>query len=88
MTLEKLNPFRRTCLLTWSLLIAQIISSVFLGQSIMHEPTLYLIIASYSFISVSHLVYFVTTELSEILDINVFTLTEKQIAAQRVTKRD
>lgn len=54
----------------------------------MHEPTLYLIIASYSFISVSHLVYFVTTELSEILDINVFTLTEKQIAAQRVTKRD
>ena len=74
-TLEKLNPFRRTCLLTWALLIAQIISSVALGQSIMHEPTLYLIIASYSFVSIAHLVYFLVTEMTQILDINVFTLT-------------
>ncbi len=47
----------------------------------MPEPILYLIIASYSFISVSHLVYYLVTEMTEILDINVFTLTEKQIAA-------
>jgi hypothetical protein len=80
-TEDKLNPFRRTNLLTWALLIAQTISAVFLNKSIMHEPTLYLIIDVYSFVSIAHLVYYITVEMTEILDINVLTLTEKQLAA-------
>lgn len=54
----------------------------------MKESLLYLIIAIYSLISNAHLVYYLITELTEILNINVFTLTDRQLAAQKATKRD
>lgn len=74
-TLERFNPFRRTILLTWALLISQILSTIFLRQSLMYEPTLYLILDLLSFSSLLHMVYNLIKELTQILDINVLTLT-------------
>lgn len=76
-TEEKFNPFRRTGLITWALLIGQIVFSVLWNESLMDEPTLYLIIDVISFCSMFHLMYFVTDELKEILNIYVFVITRK-----------
>ena len=78
-TLEKFNPFRRTVLVTWAILIVQIYLSVMYKTSIMDEADLYLIIAIYSFVSVSHLVYFLIDEIKTILNIKLFVIPYKQI---------
>jgi hypothetical protein len=41
----------------------------------MDEPTLYLIIDVISFLTMTHLIYFVIDELKEILNINAFIIT-------------
>lgn len=43
----------------------------------MHEPTLYLILDILAFASLVHMIYNLIKELTTILDINLFTLTEK-----------
>lgn len=79
--MDRFNPFRRTSLLVWAILISQIFFTVYFGQSIMDEPTLYLILDLISFASICHMVYYLIEELCTILDINVFTLTQKQLDA-------
>jgi hypothetical protein len=86
-TLDKFSPFRRTSLLVWSILLSQIFFSVFYGQSLMDEPTLYLILCLISFASIVHMVYYLIKEITTILDINVLTLTKKQLEAQKTTKQ-
>jgi len=44
-------------------------------ESLMHEPTLYLILDVLTFLSMSHLIYFVIDELKEILNVNLFIIT-------------
>jgi len=57
------------------LLLAQLYFSIVYKESIMDEPTLYLIIDVISFITMVHLIYYVIDELKEILNINVFIIT-------------
>lgn len=87
-TLEKFNPFRRTCLLTWSLLIAQIYFSLANKQSFINEADLYLIICIYSGLSLAHLVYFVIDELKEILNVNCFIITRPLRPIEELHKND
>jgi hypothetical protein len=74
-TMEKFNPFRRTVLISWGLLLAQLYFSLVYKESLMDEPTLYLIIDLISFITMVHLIYYVIDELKEILNINAFIIT-------------
>jgi len=41
----------------------------------MDEATMYLILASITFVSIVHLVYYLFEEFKQILDINILTLT-------------
>jgi hypothetical protein len=52
----------------------------------MDEPTLYLILCLISFASIVHMVYNLIKEITTILDINVLTLTQRQLDAQ--TKKE
>jgi hypothetical protein len=55
----------------------------------MDEPTLYLILDVISGASILHLVYYLLQEFCDILQINLLTLTKKQIEAQKLaTKKD
>jgi len=58
----------------------------------MHEPTLYLLIVTYTCASIVHLVWFVLQELCEILNINVFVVTRPRrpvpIAAPETVKQE
>jgi hypothetical protein len=47
----------------------------------MDEATLYLIISIYTIVSITHMLYFISKEMTTILDINVLTLTKKQLEA-------
>jgi len=58
-TQEKFNPFRRTVVLTWGILLAQTFNSIAFGDSLMDEPTLYLILACAGFGAMCHLIIFV-----------------------------
>ena len=73
--MERYNPFRRTLLFSWALLIAMIASVTLSGQAFMDEPNMYLIICLISGFSMCHLAYFVIDELKEILNINCFIIT-------------
>lgn len=87
-TLDRFSPFRRTSLIVWSALLSQIFFSVWLRHSLMDEPTLYLILALASLAAIVHMVYSLIKELTEILGINVLTLTKRQLEAQKETKRE
>ena len=76
------NPFRRTSLITWAVLIAHILSVTINGAGFMSEPLMYLLLAIISSTSLAHFVYNVADELTTILGINLLTMTEKQLAAQ------
>jgi hypothetical protein len=69
------NPFRRTTLFSWGLLIANIISVIVYKKSIMDEPLMYLIIDIVTFASLIHFIYNVINELKQILGLNLLTLT-------------
>ena len=86
-TYEKFNPFRRTTLITWAVLISHIFHVIYYGQSFMHEPTLYLALGVLSFFSLGHFIWCVTTELSDILGINILTMTKEQLARQPELER-
>lgn len=77
------NPFRKTNLLTWALLISNTIFIFAFNKSMMDEALMYLIIDVFSFISLVHFIVCVIIELKSILGINLFTLTKQQIAAQK-----
>ena len=83
-TLERFNPFRRTVLITWSLLIAQIYFSLVNKQSFMNEANLYLIICIYSTLSLLHMAYFVIDELKNILNVNCFIITRPRKPLEEV----
>jgi hypothetical protein len=85
-THEKFNPFRRTCLLTWALLIANIVFSVYFKKSVIDEPKMYLFLSIVSFLSLIHFIANVLYELKNILGINILTLTDKQLAALKTMK--
>ena len=74
-TMERFNPFRRTVLLTWGLMLLQTVLTLKTGQGLMDEPTLYLVLAVISFCSMTHLIWYVIDELKEILNINAFIIT-------------
>jgi hypothetical protein len=57
-------------------------------QSIMDEAILYLILDVVTGASIVHMVYYLLQEMCEILQINVLTLTERQLAAQKATKKE
>ncbi|CDW86468.1 cdp-alcohol phosphatidyltransferase family protein [Stylonychia lemnae] len=88
-TKEVFNPYRRTTILTWGLLIANTICAIVTGKSIMNEALMYLGLATISFLALIHLVICVIIELKAILGVNLLTLTQKQLDAQKTsTKRD
>lgn len=62
-------------ILTWALLLSQLYFSVVYKESIIDEPTLYLIIDIVAFGSFSHLIWYVIDELKEIRNINMFIIT-------------
>jgi hypothetical protein len=60
--------------------------SVYFKKSVIDEPTMYLFLSIISFLSLIHFVANVLYELKTILGINVLTLTDKQLAAQKTLK--
>jgi hypothetical protein len=75
-TLERFNPFRRSTLITWALVLAQTVFSIITkGESLFNEPVLYLALSLLTFCSMSHLIYYVIDELKDILNIYVFVIT-------------
>ncbi len=48
----------------------------------MDEPTLYLILCVISFTAIIHMAWSLINEITTILQINVFSLTEEQLKAQ------
>ena len=85
-THEKFNPFRRTTLLTWAVLISHLVHVYIYGTPFMNEATMYLVIDIMSFASLAHFFINVTTELTTILGINLLTLTTRQLALQPALK--
>jgi hypothetical protein len=81
-TQEKFNPFRRTSILTWAVLISHIIHVKLNGVSFMNEALMYLILDILSFLALAHFIINVQHELKTILGINLLTLTDKQLALQ------
>jgi hypothetical protein len=73
-TMEKFNPFRRTILVTWSLLIANIIFVLKFNQSLMDEAFIFRIIIAFSVISMSHMILSLISEMKEILGIDLFLI--------------
>lgn len=81
-TQERYNPFRRTSIITWVVLISHILSVRLTGDTFMNEALMYLGLDILSFGSLAHFIVCVTIELTTILDINLLTLTKKQISNQ------
>lgn len=71
-------------MVTWAILLSHIIHVHLYGDSFMPEPLMYLGIAVFSFISLAHMVWNVAFELKQILQINLFTMTPKQLELQRM----
>lgn len=76
-TQERFNPFRRTNLICWALLLSQTIFAIKFGKSLMDEPSMYLFIDVFSFLSLAHFILNVIDELKTILGINLLTLNNK-----------
>jgi hypothetical protein len=75
-TQERFNPFRRTTILTWAVLIAQVLHVRVKGTTLMDEGVMYGALALASFLTLAHFIYNVTIELRDILGINLLTLTD------------
>ena len=75
----KFCPFRRTHMLTWSILLLHLVSVFLFQRSFMDEAIMYLVIDLVSLGSIMHFVVNVIGELSTILDINILTMTAKQV---------
>lgn len=86
-TREKFNPFRRTSILTWGILIAHILHVQAYGTPFMNEALMYLILDIVSFIALMHFIINVQYEFKTILGINLLTLTPKQLALQPELER-
>ena len=82
MTHEKFNPFRRSTILTWAILLAHLVHVSLFGKSFMDEATMYLFLDILSFASLLHFIFSVTKELQSILKINLLTMTKAQLDAQ------
>lgn len=81
-TRERFNPFRRTSIITWAILISHIVHVRFFGVPFMNEALMYLLLDILSFAALIHFIVNVTFELKTTLGINLITLTKKQLDAQ------
>ena len=79
---ERFNPFRKTSLIAWVVLGAHILHVWATGNALMDEATMYLGLDLSTGVALGHFIYFAARELMEILDINLLSMTQKQIANQ------
>jgi len=79
------NPFRRTILLGWALMIANATYLLMYGESFMNEGILFGIINALSWGAAAHYVYHILQEFCAILDIYVFTIKHKAVEEPKKT---
>jgi len=72
---ERFNPFRKTSLIAWVVLAAQILHVWATGSSLMDEPTMYLGLDLSTGVALVHFIFFAARELMLILEINLLTMT-------------
>jgi hypothetical protein len=56
-TRERFNPYRRTTVITWTVLIAHIVHVKLFGTSLMTESLMYLILDVLSFAALIHFIW-------------------------------
>ena len=71
---ENFNPYRRTTLISWGLMIINIVSFAINGHALINEKWLFLFINFIIWSAVAHYTYYVLNELMVILDIYMFTV--------------
>ena len=71
---ENFNPYRRTTLISWGLMIINIASFAINGEALINEKWLFLFINFIIWSAVAHYTYYVLNELMSILDIYMFTV--------------
>ena len=68
------NPYRRTTLIAWSLMIINIVSFAVNGQALINEKYMFLFINFIIWSATAHYTYYVLNELMVILNIHMFTV--------------
>lgn len=76
---EIFNPFRRTSYLVWALLAINVVSCLTKGFPVMDEYWLFVSVNVIAWSANVHFVYFSLHELMKVLNINMFTMTTRQL---------
>ena len=79
-TQEDFTPYRRTTLISWSLLAVNAASFLMTGKPLINEFWMVLGIASMVWLAIGHYVYYVLEDFKRVLGIKVFTIVPKLAA--------
>jgi hypothetical protein len=74
LTSDIFNPYRRTTLLCWSLMLLNGVSMVAKGQPLINEFALFSLINAITWSAIAHYIYHVLNQLCDILNIKIFSI--------------
>ena len=75
---ENFNPYRRTTLIAWGLMIVNIISFTMNKEALIEEKWLFRGINVMIWSAIAHYAFYVLDELKTILGISIFSVTPKK----------